>query len=463
MRRGNRETSISESFVDVKADYEAAKRTSRFQRRRRGVPTMGAGADYHYRSDADYLWMQEIARDLYRNDPVIGQLTDRAVVNTIGSGFSPDPDTGDDGANKDLKARWDEESRDPDLCSPDFELTFHDQETMALREMFVPGDVFGVPTPEGTVELRESHRCRSPHRTKKNMVHGVEMDKKTRRRLRYYFTNEPIDPLKPASQIKASDLTSVDARDEDGEAQVFHVFSPKRASQTRGITAYAPIIVPAGMFDDLNFTQLFAAQMHSHWLVVRQRDKTFFENNPTEQPIGTPSTTYTGTRRMEETAPGMELLGMPGETLQPWSPNVPNPEFFSHAKLILTLLGINLGMPLVLVLLDASETNFSGYRGAVDQARLGFRYNQRVLVNRWHVPYWRMKVNHWADEDVTLARLRETGAALQAQVADGRLAVHRADQRCAGRPGPRVEHANLSPPAGRRARHGVARHRPRNG
>ena len=78
---------MSAEFDGMRADYEAAKRSSRFQRRRRGVPTMGAGADYHYASESDYLWMQEAARDIYRNDVVVGQITDRAVVNTIGIVF----------------------------------------------------------------------------------------------------------------------------------------------------------------------------------------------------------------------------------------------------------------------------------------------------------------------------------------------------------------------------------------
>jgi len=404
-RRPTYASSLPSEMDGMRSDYDAAKRTSRFQPRRRGVPAMGAGADYHYRSESDYLWIGEIARELYRNDAVMGQLTDRAVVNTISSGFKPDPNTGDKGLDRELKDRFEEESLDPDYCDAAGEQTFYEQETTALRETLVAGDVFGLPQQDGTVQFQENHRCRSPQGTKrKNLVHGVQMEKATRKRTAFYFTNEPIDPL---GQVKANQLTRVGARDADGEANVWQIYSPKRFSQTRGVSAYAPIIVPAGMFGDLNFATLLKAQLSAFWLLVRNRDKSFFETNQNIQQLGVTSEAFTATRSVSELPPGSEIAAGAGETIAPWSPNIPNPEFFPHAKLILTLLGINLGMPLCLLLLDASETNFSGFRGAIDQARMGFRHNQRILESRFHRPWWRFKLNTWADKDPALAARRE--------------------------------------------------------
>lgn len=405
-RFNNSGPSIAESFDDARCDYEAAKRTSRFQRRRRGIPTSGASADYHYRSEADFLWMQEIARDLYRNDMVIGQMTDRAVINWMGSGLTPDPDTGDKTLDKDLKERWTEESEDPDTCDVAGELTFHEQELMVGREILVAGDTFGIFTDEGTVQHIESHRCRSPQRTQRNIIHGIECDRTTKKRQRCWFTKESLDPMQQ-TKITVKDLRPVDVRDEEGECQVMHVYSPKRFSQTRGVTAYAPIIIPAGMFDDLQFAHLLKSQLNAFWLLVRKREKGFFDDNPNVQHFGVTNNDFTGTRRVDDIAPGSEIGASPGEDIQPWNPNNPPAEFFPHAKLILTMMGINLGMPLVLVLMDASETNFSGFRGAIDQARLGFRHNQRILKARFHRPFWRFKLNFWADGDPVLAAARE--------------------------------------------------------
>jgi capsid protein len=74
--------------------------------------------------------------------------------------------------------------------------------------------------------------------------------------------------------------------------------------------------------------------------------------------------------------------------------------------LILTLVGINLGMPFCMLVLDASETNFSGWRGAIDQARMGFMRNQRILVRRFLTPVYRWRARRFADQDRTARRLR---------------------------------------------------------
>jgi len=44
----------------------------------------------------------------------------------------------------------------------------------------------------------------------------------------------------------------------------------------------------------------------------------------------------------------------------------------------LGILAVNLDLPLCVFLLDASETNYSGFRGAIDQAR------QRPATRRRH-------------------------------------------------------------------------------
>ena len=402
--------SPAEDMGKMRASYLAAKRSSRLRRPRRGVPAMGAGADYHYASEADYLWMGESARDLDRNDVVIGQLVDRARDNVIQDGFNPDPNTGDEEADKALRERFEDESLDPTFCDTAGELTFREQESLVCRETIVAGDVFALPIDDkyGTIQLMEFHRCRSPSRTKKNIVHGIEMDE-VRRRKRYWFTKEPIEPWKQVA-IKVGDLKHYNALTAEGEANVFHVFRPKRPSQSRGVTALAPIFDAAGMHDDIQFAVLLKQQLANCFLIMRQRDTGF---DPTKYrelpPVGVEITDGGSQRRLEGVGPATELTSLPGEKLSLDSPNIPSQEFFTHARMVLMFLSINLGLPLVIGLLDASETNFSGFRGAVDQARLGWRAFQRSLIGRFHTPWWRFKVRRWADDDKALMALVESG------------------------------------------------------
>lgn len=405
---------VCDSFRDTRSNYLAAKRSSRLRRRRSGIPSMGAGADWHYQNEGDFLWLGESARDLDRNDLVVGQAIDRVVENTLQSGFSPEPNTGDDGLNDALKARWAEESVDPLMCDVAGQLAFHEQTKLVLRDTITVGDIFALPHEDGPIQLIEYHRCRSPHRTKKNIVHGVEMTD-TRKRLRYWFTNEPVNPLH-STGIRLKDLTPVNAYDRSGRANVWHIYFPKRVTQTRGVTALAPCFDAASMHDDVQFAELLHRQVASCFFIFRNRTSEWDPTlNANAAQIGNTLPSDGTQRRIEGVVPGLELTGAKGETLSMDSPNIPNATFFPHVKMILTFVGINLGLPLVVLLMDASETNFSGYRGAIDQARIGFRNLQSKLVERWCRPNWWWKVERWAEDDPAIAKAIVEGTAWKHQ------------------------------------------------
>jgi hypothetical protein len=162
------------------------------------------------------------------------------------------------------------------------------------------------------------------------------------------------------------------------------------------------------MFEDINFAVLLQRQVVSCFAVFRERELGFEGIAPAGADPKGPRTTEPGeagfSRLLEGIGPAMEIAGIPGEKLKMDSPNVPNPEYFPHMRLILTLIGINLGLPLVMVLMDASETNFSGWRGAIDQAKIGFRRLQRRLRDQFHVPVYRWKIRQWLAADAALAR-----------------------------------------------------------
>ena len=114
---------LAESFEQLRSDYSAAK-SSRFRRRRTGVNSLGSGADWHVRNESDYLRMMEDARDMDRNDVVVGQVLDRATTNIIQDGFTLDPQTGDKDVNQHLKGQWEDWAGDPDQCDLAGENTF---------------------------------------------------------------------------------------------------------------------------------------------------------------------------------------------------------------------------------------------------------------------------------------------------------------------------------------------------
>lgn len=400
------DATLNEAFDELRADYSASKRT-RFNRTRSGVSSTGRSADYHFRSESDFFYAMELSRDIDRNDIIVGQAVDRLVDNIVQDGFALDTQTTDKGLDEELTARWQEWSTDADACDLSGEHDFHAMERLTLRQTVVDGDIIHLPIADaGALECCEAHRCRSATRTKQNVVLGVLLDTVTRKRMQYWLTKEEVGLY---DTIKLSDLKQYPARQKDAntgrmERTVFHCYHPRRLSQTRGFTAFAPFAMTTEHHDDLQFAQLIKARVAASYAILEER--------PVAGPVagGQPKTGEQSTdtlsdgtsRNLEGLGPGMRYTGRPGSKLTGFSPQVPNPEFFPHSLLLLTFISINLGLPVQLLLLDPKQTNFSGWRGAMDQARLGFRKSQRWLAGSFHTPVYRWKVRQWMSEDAAI-------------------------------------------------------------
>lgn len=387
---------------EAHSDYQAAK-ASRFQRRRSGIPSAGSSADYHYRNENQWLKLLEYARDMDRNDVAVGQIVDRAVLNTIQGGFNLDINTGDVKLDDELLARFKTWAEDPEQCDIAGEMTFAEMQEMTLRAALVDGDIIPLGTDEGSLQHFEAHRCRTPKGMKGSVIHGVELNG-LRNRVRYYVSEDDLDPMKAVTVKHA--FKPHNTRDGNNVRRIFHTHLAKRFTQTRGITAFAPIFDIAAIHDDVEFAAALKQQVSACFVTFRQRSDNFkLGEGDAQYGEQTEGTRSDGTRSLTDgVAPMLEIQGKPGETFQGFSPMVPGAQFGEHVRLLLTFVGINLGLPLVMVLMDASETNFSGWRGAIDQARMGFRRNQRRFAARYHSPILVWKVWQWAAEDGALMR-----------------------------------------------------------
>ena len=385
-----KKATLQSTFDSIRADYDMS-RISRFVRRRTGVLTLGSGADYHYRNGMKYYSDMEQARDMDRNDPLIGVLADRRVDNIVQGGFKLDTKTGDKGLDLDLWERWQAFSTNADLCDIAGESTWSELERYCSRAESIDGDIVVTGTEDGPFQIIEAHSIQEKSKTADTFL-GVTRDK-VGKRLQYHVCEE-IDEFGTKGQS-----TPIDVRNSDGRRQVFHVYNPKRVLQCRGVTQIAPIFSYAGMLEDINFAKLVQQQVVSCFAIFRKMGLSpqlpglnkGYGQSSTE-------TTPAGTRQIEGVSPGMEVTGAPGEELTGFSPNVPNSEYFQQVKLILQVMGVNFGLPLCLVLMDGSETNFSGWRGAVDEARKGFVADQNNLVRRLHKPAYEW----WLSQEIEL-------------------------------------------------------------
>lgn len=402
---GKPEGSILSTFARFRADYDMDKVT-RFVRRRLGLAPQGGTEDYHSKNEYKYYEGLEKARDMVRNDAIIGQIIDRSVANIVQQGFSVDPQTGDASVNQDLKARWEEWANDPDQCDASGEFTFHDLEHRVMRSSIIDGDIFALTANTGHLQIFEGHVIQTTSRVDNTFL-GVTLNE-LRQRQAFHLRKDPETPLQRTKLASEA----MDARDKDGNRQILQIYNPKRVSMTRGRTALAPIFSTAGMYEDINFAALVQRQALSCFTFIRNQPPTPTDGSalPSVDGYGesTTETTTAGTRYIEGLSPAMELITNPGETVEGFSPDIPGGQFFEHARLTLQTISAALGVPLVVVLMDGSETNFSGWRGALDEARKGWKCEQHNLEKRFHCPVWKWKVRQWISEDSALKAVSKT-------------------------------------------------------
>lgn len=398
-------------WQDLRNDYMAGT-NSRFMPQITGVHPLGSGADYHYRNEKQFLYMIERAREFDRNNLVVGQGINRLVSNIMQDGFSLDIQTGDEGIDEALSDAFWDWADDPYQCDDEGERDFGGLASLALRHRFVDGDCLALPLAEGPLCMVEAHRLRTPTGTKRNVVHGILLDER-RRRQEYWLTKADVDPMKPVGNVGA--MEKYPARDKQGNPTVYHIYDPQRISQTRGVTAFATLCYALGLHDDIQFATLVKAQVASSWAILRE-----LAEESTLPSLHTDAKAATGTRYTETNddgttrtvggiSPGMDVRGRPGEKITGFSPNIPNPEFFPHALMVLTFIAVNLDMPVAVFLLDPKLTNFSGWRGAIDQARIRFRWIQRWLIQRFHMPVYRWRVRRMIQSDAALAGRLKSG------------------------------------------------------
>jgi lambda family phage portal protein len=399
----------AKSLTDARRDYEenlgtvsgrfdAADPSNRFMRRRDGL---GGSGDAHL--PQSQLWrVREISRHMVGNDDLLGQMLSRLTDNVIQSnGFRFCPATGDSVLDDELAKMWTEYAANPLACDYYGERDLSAQAWLAFFQMVQDGDMFALCVDDGTVQLIEADRCQTTGGTADSWL-GLSFDPKGRV-TDYHFTETQHGQFAAPNLGKGRTIA---ARDADGFRQVCHLMDPRRVTQHRGYPWITPLMVKSGMLDDLQFSTIVKAQSAAAHAIFFEREAGTSggpvriggrETISKATPDGGSEDVTTETVRY-----GMATTLPAGVKAKLATAPIPNQEHFEHVRHLIRQIGAGLNMPLEMVLLDASQTNFSGWRGAMDQARMSFVRNQRAFATQFYTPICRMWLRRQANTSATI-------------------------------------------------------------
>jgi len=426
LEKSHRDNLREREHFEAKSSY-ASGETSRMSPMPRGIDPLGTDADYHYRTERNYFLHVERGRAAVRNHPLVEQAINRLIANLRLDAFTLDVNSGDPGVNQALKDDWlqwtGETQAGRNLCDYEGTRPFQQIARQSFFNRVVDGDIVHLPLMDGTLQTWEAHHIRSPWGSasrgdsdQNGCVHGAEVvDGRT---VAYWIT--PFNLPATASLTRRSQARRFPVYDAAGNKITFWCGFRHRFFQRRGISRLsAPRDAMTG-FEDLNYSNIKSSLRRS--LIAYLMSSATQGQLPS---LGGGNLPKSGDRYTRNVGLGLETvvfeqLGEPaqafkvpdGYQLEGWNANLPPQSWFEHSALLLTMLAVNLDLPLMCLLLDGSLVNFHGGRMTVDQMRLRLRQLQKdEIQGLWNPTYeWRLRLKLTPGSkyfDPTLAALVE--------------------------------------------------------
>lgn len=367
-----------------------------------GINPFGTDADYHYRLEYNYFLHVERGRLAVRNHPLVEQGINRLIANLRLGEETLDVDSGDEAVDADHQQWWHNWAGDRKQCDYEQTRDFGQIARQSFFSQIADGDIVHLPLREGSLQSWESHHVRTPwgHRPtnsdRNGIIHGAEViNGKT---TAYWITPTHLS----FSQIvpRAGQAQRFPVFDAEGNKITFWLGFTHRFAQRRGISRLsAPRDAMTG-FDDLNYAHIKSALRRALIAYLMKNTQQLGPGAPIDGGIP-----QAGDRRASrEEGLGLESIvieqaGEPAQVhkapqgwdLEGWNANLPGEGFFEQSALLLTMLAVNLDLPLMFLLLDGSLVNFHGGRMTFDQAKLRFAQLQKDQIRGLYGPTYEWK------------------------------------------------------------------------
>jgi len=350
------------------AGYDAARTLNRVDGHTSGGLQSGA---YHESIYRDQLLSQ--SREFYRNNMLYKGIIDRCVNYVIGGGFGVQFRTSDQAWNEKAESLWEDYWRRPErrgiLPGPRVE-------RLVLQERLIAGDVLALLLSSGLIQLVESEQIRGPD----YKTSGITTD----------GFGKPVSfRLVPYSDFGHLEYGS--GKDHKAEDVLF-VVDPERPSSLRGVPACQSAFPMLHRINDVCDSEAVAWQLLSRLPISRTR-----VNGPELAFGDSTADPQSDDFRVTDLDYAMIFEGAPGDEIRAIDRNIPGRDFPQSLTMFMRLLGLPLGLPLEIVLLDWTKSNYSQSRAVLEQAFQTFESHQLVQEMLFLRPLITWRVQKWID------------------------------------------------------------------
>jgi len=337
----------------------------------------GGSGDAHSRYDRPRLINQ--SRTFYRDNGLYKGMIDRAIDYMVGSGFTLQVKTDNTNFNKKLEGLWNSWNFKPEIRGL---LLGFETAQMFLREAILCGDIGAIKTNKGVLQIIEAEQINGGNQSKDGIdknIFGVP-------------TGYWVSGYNDHGYLNTTTSRKIDP------ANFLFMTNPDRPSSTRGVPACQSVFAMLHRINDVCDSEAIAMQLLSRLAVAVTREnadqRAFIESKEDPKKAGADTTGQLGSRLMElEYA--LMFHARPGEKIEGIEHNIPGKNFGESLRLFLRLLGLPLGLPLEIVLLDWTNSNYSQSRAVLEQAFQSFIKWQSKLDGFYYTPAFEWKLQGW--------------------------------------------------------------------
>jgi lambda family phage portal protein len=329
--------------------------------------------------------LRDRARDLERNNTIACGMLDRATENVIGHGFRLQAQTDDGKFNKQVEALWSDWTERADIRG---RRSWVQLQRLIYRSRLRDGDVGCAFVQRGqdvrlqpiSGDLIDTQYGGYDAAT--NTYDGIQFDKDGRAQAYNVISLAPLTGQRTATVVSANDFVFL-SRD-------------KNLDQVRGEPCFAQVMPLFDQIDGYIEAVVIAARVAACQALLIKSGNSGKEIGK----LGTAQNSQGQYQPIAGMEPGMVRYLRPGEEVVAVNPTQPQQQFPDFVAMLLRFAGVSLGMPLELVLLDFSRTNYSSARAALLQAYRVFRSEQTYFTDHFLRRVYRWRVSKWVKDGV---------------------------------------------------------------
>jgi len=358
------------------------------------TPSTGDRESRYERSTLVNLMRQMMDENIF-----VSSMAERLCTNLIGAnGFTLQARTDSARTNQLIeKEIWPEFTSKPEYRDM---FSWIECQFGVCQDMAFVGDIGAIKLRNGQLQMTESEWINTPNQEQMREMNGLKVEQgvaMTRAgKLRGFWVTPP-DKFGMPSPANAKYIRSKD---------FIYVNAPvQRFSRTRPLPPFIQCMSSVWRLDDILDSEAYAWELLSkHAIIVNKNNAEEDAWELSDERYDTTRNDVPITDRYTEFDGGNVFWGDRGETVSGVARNLPGKDFPASIRAFIQMFSMRLGLPLEILLLDWSKTNFSSGKAALSQATTMIRRYQAHLIDKFH-----KRVYEWVIRQAILdGRLKES-------------------------------------------------------